>query len=48
MFAQLGMSTVNTPSDTLNSIANKVSIDNSLVDQKLKQPSKLAAKHKRD
>ena len=36
LFAQLGMSPVNTPSDTLNSLANKVSIDDSLVDNKLK------------
>lgn len=35
MFAQLGMSTINTPTDTLNSKTNKLSIDNSLVSQRL-------------
>lgn len=29
------MSTINTPTDTLNSKANKLSIDNSLVSQRL-------------
>lgn len=48
LFAQLGMSTVNTPSDTFTSIANKVSIDNSLVDHKLKPSAKISNKHKRE
>lgn len=42
MFAGMGLSTINTPTDTLNSKAQKLSIDNSLVSNRLNQHAMLA------